>query len=301
VTIDATILIPTFNHADLLPYALRSALAQDGVTIEVFVVGDGVGDDTRAALEPFLLADERVRFFDLPKGERHGERHRHEALREASGEAVCYLGDDDILLQGHVSEMLALLSDADFAHSFPVYVLPDGALRYHPGDLSRPEFLALIRSGENFISLTGSAHTRTAYERLPYGWRPAPPDTFTDLYMWQQFCALPGFRGATGSRLSAIHFPDPDWRMVDSSLRRAELEKWLALSVRPDADAVLHQQQQRAILLAAQDFRLAAVHLSEALESRREAPWMNLAGESRLLAPIRALRRRLRVPSASDG
>jgi GalNAc5-diNAcBac-PP-undecaprenol beta-1,3-glucosyltransferase len=106
VLIDATILIPTFNHADLLPYALRSALAQDGVTIEVFVVGDGVGDDTRAALEPFLRVDERVRFFDLPKGERRGERHRHEALREASGEAVCYLGDDDILLPEHVSEML---------------------------------------------------------------------------------------------------------------------------------------------------------------------------------------------------
>ena len=51
--IDATIVIPTFRHAALLPYALRSALDQDGASIEVFVVGDGVQDDTRAALEPF--------------------------------------------------------------------------------------------------------------------------------------------------------------------------------------------------------------------------------------------------------
>ena len=40
---DATILIPTHRHASLLPYAVRSALAQQGTSVEVFVVGDGVG------------------------------------------------------------------------------------------------------------------------------------------------------------------------------------------------------------------------------------------------------------------
>ena len=66
-----------------MPYALRSALAQDGAEFDVFVVGDGVEDDTRVGLEPFL--DDRRAFFDFPKGERHGERHRHEALQDAAG------------------------------------------------------------------------------------------------------------------------------------------------------------------------------------------------------------------------
>ena len=52
-------------------------------------------DDTRAALEPFA-DDERVRFLDFPKGARHGELNRHEALREARGRIVCYLSDDDL-------------------------------------------------------------------------------------------------------------------------------------------------------------------------------------------------------------
>jgi glycosyltransferase involved in cell wall biosynthesis len=52
--IDATILIPTHRHPALLPYAVRSALAQGGAEIEVFVVGDGVEDATRTALKPFL-------------------------------------------------------------------------------------------------------------------------------------------------------------------------------------------------------------------------------------------------------
>ena len=104
--IDATILIPTFRHAALLPFTMRSALDQADASVEVFVVGDGVEDDTRAALEPFA-DDERVRFFDFPKGARHGELNRHEALREATGEIVCYLSDDDLLLRDHVAEMAA--------------------------------------------------------------------------------------------------------------------------------------------------------------------------------------------------
>src|SRR3990170_4712932 len=95
---DATILIPTFRHAALVPYSLRSALTQEGAVVEVFVVGDGVEEDTRVALAPFL-SDPRVRFFDFPKGERNGELSRHEALHEASGRIVCYLSDDDLLLR----------------------------------------------------------------------------------------------------------------------------------------------------------------------------------------------------------
>src|SRR3989337_2748002 len=49
---DATILIPTFRHAALVPYSLRSALTQEGAVVEVFVVGDGVEEDTRVALAP---------------------------------------------------------------------------------------------------------------------------------------------------------------------------------------------------------------------------------------------------------
>jgi glycosyltransferase involved in cell wall biosynthesis len=105
---DATILVPTHRHAALLPYAIRSALAQKGVEMELFVVGDGVEDDSRDAVAPFL-SDPRVRFFDFPKGERHGERRRHEALRESSAPIVCYLSDDDLLLPDHVAQMQALL------------------------------------------------------------------------------------------------------------------------------------------------------------------------------------------------
>ena len=224
---DVTILIPTYRHAALLPYSVTSALAQIGASFELFVVGDGVEDDTRAALEPFL-SDPRVRFFDLPKGQRHGERRRHEALQEANGRIVCYLSDDDLLLGDHVVEMARLLEDADFAHSAPVFVKPDGSLKYGPIDVARPEFHAKLLGGWNRISLTGAAHTIAAYRRLPFGWRPAPLPCATDLYMWQQFVGLPGFQGKTATRLTHLHLADVDRRDFAISARVAELERWWA-------------------------------------------------------------------------
>ena len=172
--IDATIVIPTLRHAALLPYALRSALDQEGASVEVFVVGDGVEDDTRAALEPFR-DDVRVRFFDFPKGERHGELHRHEALREATRRIVCYLSDDDLLLRDHVAEMALLLDDADFAHSVSARLAVDGTLEYFPWNFSRPEFVEVGLGRKASIGLTGTAHTLEAYRRLPHGWRTTPP------------------------------------------------------------------------------------------------------------------------------
>ena len=227
---DATILIPTFRHAALLPYAIRSALTQADASVEVFVVGDGVEDDTRAALEPFL-GDERVHFFDNPKGERHGERHRHAALQHARGRIVCYLSDDDLLLPDHIAEQCRLLEDADFAHSAPFYIAADGTLSYSPIDLAVPSFRGLLARGRwNHIVLTGAGHTLDAYRRLPHGWRPAPPHVWTDLHMWRQFLELPLLRARTGTRITMLHFPDSHRQDVSVADRAAELETWWARS-----------------------------------------------------------------------
>jgi GalNAc5-diNAcBac-PP-undecaprenol beta-1,3-glucosyltransferase len=244
---DATILIPTHRHPRLLPYAVRSALSQQEATVEVFVVGDGVEEDTRAALEPFL-ADTRVRFFDFPKGQRHGERLRHEALQEARSTIVTYLSDDDLLFPGHVREMLGLLEDADLAHSAPFVVHEDGWLWFHPIDLSQTEFQQLLTRGSwNAIVLTGTAHTLEAYRRLPDGWRPAPPEIWTDLYMWRQFLRLPGFRGKTSARLTHLHFPDNRRRALSLDDRVHELESWWARIHEPGFEHELEHECAREL------------------------------------------------------
>jgi glycosyltransferase involved in cell wall biosynthesis len=269
--IDATILIPTHAHAELLPYALRSALAQDGVEIEVFVVGDGVADDTRRKLAPFL-DDSRVTFFDNPKGERHGEAHRHAALQHARGKIVCYLSDDDLLLPDHVAELIGPLAGADFAHSAPVTVDVDGSLLYWPIDLSRPEYQAMLSQGRwNAIGLTGASHTLSAYRRLSQGWRPAPPDIWTDLHMWLEFVSLADFRGVTGTRLTALHFPSIYRGNMSAIQRRDELAHWWTRLRQPGFTAEIDRELTAAVRRAAATYRAYAHSLELQAAGNEEA------------------------------
>jgi Glycosyl transferase family 2 len=290
---DATILIPTHRHAALLPYAVRSALAQERAEIEVFVVGDGVDDDTRHALEPFLT-DPRVRFFDRAKGERHGERLRHEALRESTARIVCYLSDDDLLLPGHVAQMAELLERADLAMDLPANVWPDGSIHYFAFDLGCPEFVQLLAEGRAGGGLTGAAHTREAYDRLPFGWRPAPPHTPTDVHMWQQFLTLPGFSGVTSDRLTSLGFPSPLRVDMTVDQRVAELEGW-ELRVRDprfpeDLEALTFAAARRA----AQRLKLTSVRLEAELERVQRTRWWRARRAVVELRPVRKLSARRR-------
>lgn len=290
---DATILIPTHRHAALLPYAMRSALAQEGVEIEVLVVGDGVEDETRRALAPFL-ADPRVGFVDRPKGERHGERLRHEALQDSTSPIVCYLSDDDLLLPGHVVQMQALLQDADFARDMSVNVWPDGSLRYNAFDLGRPEFVELLAAGRGGGGLTGAAHTRAAYDRLPFGWRPAPTGVPTDIHMWQQFLLLPSFRGVTADRLTALVFPSPLRAHMTVDERVAELELWQQRILDPEFPTELGALVAVAARRAAERLKLTALSLERELDRIQTTRRWRARRAVAELRPVRALRARRR-------
>lgn len=290
---DATILIPTFRHAALLPFSLRSALNQEDVEIEVFVVGDGVEDDTREALAPFLT-DSRVRFFDFPKGERNGERLRHAALQESASPIVCYLSDDDLLLPGHVAQVRQLLQHVDLATAHPVNVWPDGNLRYNAFDLARPEFVEMLAAGRGGGGLAGFAHTRDAYERLPYGWRPAPPDMPSDIYMWQQFLTLPGFEGATCDRPTTLVFPSPLRTHMSVDERVAELEEWEQRMGDPAFPAELEALAVLAARRAAERLKLTAVRLEDELDRVRRTRWWRARRACAELRPVQALRARRR-------
>jgi Glycosyl transferase family 2 len=291
---DATILIPTHRHAALLPFAVRSALAQEsGAEIELFVVGDGVEDDTRHALAPFV-ADPRVRFFDRPKGERHGERLRHEVLLESTAPIFCYLGDDDLLLPGHVRRMGELLEHADLAMDLPANVWPDGSIRYYAFDLGRPEFVQLLAEGRGGGGLTGVAHTREVYDRLPFGWRPAPPGKPTDIHMWQQFLTVPGFRGATSDRLTSLKFPSPLRTHMTVEERVAELERWEPRIRDQKFPEELEALTFAAARRAAERLKLTSLRLEAELARVQRTRWWRTRRAFAELRPVRTLNARRR-------
>ncbi|MGH3134479.1 MAG: glycosyltransferase [Gaiellaceae bacterium] len=291
--IDATLLIPTHRHASLLPHAVSSVLDQVGASVEVFVVGDGVEDETRETLQPFLT-DERIRFFDFPKEARHGEVSRHRALREANGTIVCYLSDDDLLLPDHVAEMARLLEEADLAHPVSAHVQLDGTLQFFPWNYGRAEFVEVGRGRRASIGLTGTAHTLEAYRRLPFGWRTTPPGGPTDHYMWLQFLDLPGFRGAMGERLTYLTFPDPVWGKLPLEEREASLADWFRRSREAGFADELDAMLQTAIRSAAEDYHLWARSEQLTVEAFRSTRTWRVRERLVSVTPLRALLARRR-------
>jgi glycosyltransferase involved in cell wall biosynthesis len=229
----ATVVLPTYDHGPLLRLSLRTVQEQTVEDLEIFVIGDGVPDETRELIAEIGRGDPRLRFFDNPKGPRNGEIHRAAALAEARSEIVCYQSDDDLWCPDHVAELRDLLTGADFAHTVALSVAPDGSVTPWLAALEAGVLRAFMLRGSNFVPLSGAGHTLAAYRALPFGWRTTPRGIWTDLYMWQQFLAQPGLRFASGSRPGVFNFPAParrDWTQAD---RLSELERWYAFLASP--------------------------------------------------------------------
>lgn len=216
-------MVPTTgDRGPLLPFSIGSVQRQSIEDIEIFVIGDGVNDQTRRTIESIVSDDPRVRFFDHPKHERRGEIYRHEALKSARGKIACYLCDRDLMLSNHVGQLLDVLSDADFAHSLSVRKARDGGFRIRElRDLTRPEYRDAHKV---LMPLSMVGHTMSFYRGLPFGWRTTPPDIATDEYMWRQFLDHPECQVAFVPIPTIIYLKRGDHPGLSTLERLAEIE-----------------------------------------------------------------------------
>ena len=100
---EVSIILPTQGVRSSLAAALRSALAQTGVSLEVVVVDDAPpGSEWRGGhLLTTLLADPRVRVVPFQQA-RGCAAAKNAGLRAARGAWVCYLDDDNEYEPGKV-------------------------------------------------------------------------------------------------------------------------------------------------------------------------------------------------------
>ena len=224
----ATVIVPTTgNRGALLPYSVGSIQKQTLRDIEIFIIGDGVTDDTREIIKKLANEDSRIRFFDHPKHERRGEPYRHQALQQAKGRIICYLCDRDLMLPNHLDTMNELLTDYNFASTTYIDVRADQSLNisqyigyYGPASETKK---GQFKAG---ISLSNTGHTLELYHHLPFGWRTTPKNYFTDIYMWSQFHSLPECNAYSHTEPTILYFKRGHFPGASVAEREKDLARW---------------------------------------------------------------------------
>ena len=100
-----SIVIPTYNRADLIGLTLDSVLAQTFAEFEILVVDDGSTDHTAAVVRAYT--DSRLHY--LPKVNEERSAARNHGLARAQGEYVLFLDSDDLFHPGHLVTLHAAI------------------------------------------------------------------------------------------------------------------------------------------------------------------------------------------------
>jgi glycosyltransferase involved in cell wall biosynthesis len=162
-----TVILPTYNRSNHLPQAVRSVLDNGYADVELIIVDDGSTDDTAQVMAAIAAEDSRVKYFTKENG--GVSTARNYGLDHATGKYVCFLDDDDRLVEGALGRFAAAGEDtgAQIVIGYnQARITIDGysvqndvrtRLRYSHG---LPEVFSYRDIRENYLGLfTGSANT----------------------------------------------------------------------------------------------------------------------------------------------
>jgi glycosyltransferase involved in cell wall biosynthesis len=104
ITSKISVIIPTYNSATYLPYAIDSVLSQTAGPLEVIVVDDGSTDNTARVLEP-----SRPRISYLFQENRGPVAARNGRIAATEGDLIAFLDADNIWLPEKLQQQQACL------------------------------------------------------------------------------------------------------------------------------------------------------------------------------------------------
>lgn len=107
---DVSVIIAAYNVEAYIARAIRSALEQHEVSLEVIVVDDASSDDTVRVVSGF--SDARVRLIRMPHNGGPGAA-RNMAIHHARGDWIAVLDGDDEFLPGRLARCLATAREMD--------------------------------------------------------------------------------------------------------------------------------------------------------------------------------------------
>ncbi len=145
-TIDVSFVVACFNPGEYLEPAVRSALEQLDVSVEVVVVDDGSTDGSREMLARWAAKDHRITFLTTPCNAGPGGA-RNLGISAMRGRWYAVLDADDLILPKRTKTLIS------FADSYGADMVADNLLPFGEGVVEAPMFAIAPRSGARQLTL----------------------------------------------------------------------------------------------------------------------------------------------------
>lgn len=105
-----SVVISTYNRADVLPRAIESVLKQTFSDFELIIIDDGSTDRTREIVENFERKDNRVRYI-YQENSGGPSSPKNTGIKNAQGEYIAILDSDDEWMPEKLAKQMALFNE----------------------------------------------------------------------------------------------------------------------------------------------------------------------------------------------
>ena len=106
-----SVIIPTYNRADLLPRAIKSVLNQTFKDFELIIVDDGSTDNTKEVVKGFQKEDGRIRYI-WQENSGGAAKPKNKGIKNSKGDYIAILDSDDEWLPEKLQKQLELFKNS---------------------------------------------------------------------------------------------------------------------------------------------------------------------------------------------
>lgn len=167
-----SVIIPTYNQANLLNEALDSLINQTFKNWEAIVVNDGSTDYTALVMEDYTRKDSRIKCFHKDNGGTASALNY--GIKKASGEWICWLSSDDLFEPNKLEIHFNAIQenpDIKFFHSHWYVLLDETKQKIAPGlwlQIPPTEFQVIHFLWANYIHGNAVAIHKTVFDEVGF-------------------------------------------------------------------------------------------------------------------------------------
>lgn len=169
-----SIVIPTRNRHETLPYAIKTVLQQDFEDYEIIVSDNSDPDNDLSQKAVADFASEKIRYFRTPKPLAMHDNWEY-AMEQTTGEFIAYIGDDDGLMPNCLKDVFSIVNESkiDVVKSNWVAFVWQNAIMERkiyktPLLIIPPPYTPEIRSSEKLLRQYTKMDLSITYNHFPH-------------------------------------------------------------------------------------------------------------------------------------